>query len=66
MKSIQIKMKDGTIKDFPHVGRLDGSCTKSIRYEGSFAIIREEWGDETAIPVNDIQEINVTNHGTRW
>lgn len=59
MASIFIKMKDGTTKSFPHEGRAGGSYTKSIRYEGAFAIVKDEWDCETAIPVNDIEEIDV-------
>jgi hypothetical protein len=50
-------MKDGTKKEFPHVGRAGGSYTKSIRYEGGFAIITDEWYNETAIPAVDIAEV---------
>jgi hypothetical protein len=55
--SITIIMKDGTKKEFPHVGRAGGSYTKSIRYEGGFAIITDEWYNETAIPAVDIAEV---------
>lgn len=57
--SIYVKMKDGTTKSFPHKGRAGGSYTKSIRYEGGFAIIKDEWGCETAIPSADILEVEV-------
>lgn len=59
MASIYIEMKDGTVKEFPHEGRAGGSYTKSIRYEGSFAIITDEWGNETAIPAEDIATVKV-------
>ncbi len=59
MASIYVKMKNGTTKSFPHEGRAGGSWTKSIRYEGAFAIIKDEWDNETAIPVNDIEEVKV-------
>lgn len=57
MASIRVKMKDGTVRDFPHVGRAGGSYTKSIRYEGGFAIIKDEYDTETAIPAVDIAEV---------
>jgi hypothetical protein len=60
MASIKIKMKDGTVKDFPHEGRAGGSYTKRIRYEGGFAIVTDEWYGETAIPSEDIAEVKVT------
>ena len=59
MASIYVKMKNGTKKEFKHEGRAGGSYTKSIRYEGAFAIITDEWGSETAIPVQDLEEIKV-------
>jgi hypothetical protein len=57
-------MKDGSKKDFKHVGRSGGSYTKSIRYEGTFAIIKDEYDNETAIPSSDITEIKVEQ--SRW
>lgn len=65
MASIRIKMKDGTVKNFPHEGRAGGSYTKSIRYDGAFAIVKDEYDCETAIPANDIEEINVDRE-RRW
>lgn len=59
MASIYIKMKDGQTKSFPHEGRAGGSYTKTIRYEGGFAIIKDEWDCETAIPANDIAEVKI-------
>lgn len=65
MASIYVEMKDGTTKSFPHEGRAGGSYTKSIRYEGAFVIIKDEWDNEIAIPVNDIAEVKV-NRDRRW
>lgn len=59
MSDIRISMKDGSVREFSHVGRAGGSYTKEIRYEGNFAIIKDEWGNETVIPSNDIKEIKV-------
>ena len=59
MASIVVKMKDGTVRDFPHKGRPGGSYTKKVRYEGEFAIIVDEWYNETAIPAADIAEVQV-------
>jgi hypothetical protein len=66
MANITIKMKDGSVKDFPHVGRSGGSYTKSIRYEGAFAIVTDEYDNETAIPVQDIEEVNKRPHRYSW
>jgi hypothetical protein len=65
-KSIKVYMKDGTEKDFNHEGRVGGSYTKSIKYEGMFAIITDEYGSSTAIPAADIKEIKVTDLGASW
>lgn len=65
MTDIRIKMKDGTKRDFLHKGRSGGSYTKKIRYEGGMAIIKDEYYNETAIPVCDILEVEVTGQ-ERW
>lgn len=59
MASIYIKMKNGSTKEFKHEGRAGGSYTKRIKYEGAFAIVVDEWDNETAIPVEMIEEIKV-------
>lgn len=65
--NITVKMKDGTVRDFPHEGRAGGSCyTKSIKYEGAFAIVEDEWGKRTAIPAEDIAEIVEAPHRGSW
>jgi hypothetical protein len=61
MANIVIAMKDGTERRFPHVGRPGGSYTKTIRYEGGFAIVTDEWYNETAIPQSDINEVKVSH-----
>jgi len=57
MASIKITMKDGTVKDFPHRGRAGGSYSKSVRYEGGFVIVTDEWYHETAYPACDVAEV---------
>lgn len=59
MASINIIMKNGETKKFPHTGRPGGSYTNNIRYEGGFAIITDEFYNEIAIPSSDIAEIKV-------
>jgi len=66
MTSITIHMKDGTTREFPHKGRPGGSYTKSIRYEGAFAVVADEYYNETAIPVADIKEVKVTKSHYAW
>ena len=57
--SVTVHMKDGTKREFPHSGRAGGSYTKSVRYEGQFAIVRDEWDDETAFPMDVIERVEV-------
>lgn len=59
MASITVKMKDGTVREFPHTGRAGGSFTKSAKYEGAFLIIEDEYYVQTAIPAADIAEVKV-------
>ena len=64
MADIRIKMKDGTVKEFPHRGRPGGSYTKSVRYEGGFVIVTDEWYAETAIPSELVAEVVKTPEPT--
>lgn len=57
MKSITVIKKDGTKKEFHHQGRVGGSYTISIRYEDNFAIVSDEWENETIFPSDSIDEI---------
>ena len=66
MANITIKMKDGTVRKFLHEGRAGGSWTKSVRYEAAFAVVTDEYGKETAIPVADIEEVVSESHRGRW
>lgn len=55
--NIEVHMKDGTVRTFLHEGRAGGSYTKSIKYEGAFVVITDEWYRTTAIPAADIKEV---------
>lgn len=57
MSSVKIFLKSGEVKDFPHEGRAGGSWTKAVRYEGAFVIVKDEWGNETAYPVNEVEHV---------
>ena len=59
-KTIKVTMKNGDKEEFRPQGRPGGSWTNSIRYEGGFAIITDEWGKETALPSGNIKSIVVT------
>ena len=66
MQDIRIVMRDGTTRDFPHQGRAGGSYTKTIKYEGSMAIITDEWGKQIVIPVELIAEVQVNPARGYW
>ena len=64
MANITVKMKDGTVRKFPHEGRAGGSYSKTVRYEGEMVIITDEWFKQTAIPVADVEEVVEMPHGS--
>ena len=61
MASIKVRMKDGTVKNFPHEGRAGGSYTKSLSFEGNFVIITDEHYNRTAFPAQDVAEVTETH-----
>lgn len=65
MTSIVVKMKDGSKREFPHKGRAGGSYTKHLKLEGAFAVITDEYGNQTCIPAADIDQID-TREEPRW
>lgn len=66
MADITVKLKDKTEKRFPETSRAGGSYCTSIRYEGNFAIISDAYGNETAIPSENIDEIRTSNPRGGW
>jgi len=64
MANIKITFRDGHIQEFKHIGRPGGSYTKTVKYEGAFVIITDEWGTETAFPSDTVK--SVENTPTRW
>ena len=66
MANICIELNDGTVLNFKHEGRAGGSYTKTIRYDGAFAIVEDEWGKRTAIPAANIRMIEETPERGRW
>ena len=57
MESITIEFKDGRTEKFRERGRAGGSYTLHIRYEGSMAIITDEYEKQTAFPTSDIKKV---------
>ena len=66
MANIEIRFKDGTTRKFEHEGRAGGSYTKTVRYEGAFVIVKDEWGTETAFPAESVAEVKTTPHRGYW
>ena len=66
MRSITIKLKDGTKREFREKGRCGGSYTISLKYVPGFAVVTDEWGSTTAIPTEDIAEINTEPGRSGW
>ena len=62
MSDISVYFKDGTVKHHNHTGRAGGSYTKTIQYASGFAIVTDEWGNQTIYPGDTISEIRVTPH----
>lgn len=60
MAHILVKMKDGSVKEFKDTPRSGGSYTKTVKYEGAFLIVTDEWYQQTAIPAADIAECITT------
>ena len=63
MTSIVIDFKDGSQREFPHEGRLGGSYTKRVKYEGAFVIVEDEWYKTYAFPASDIREVRAYGVG---
>lgn len=56
-REVTIKLKNGNTRKFPRLGRSGGSWTNSVRYEGAFVIVQDEYGKETAFPAVDVEEV---------
>lgn len=66
MQSITVFFRDGSKEEFPHRGRSGGSYTKTIRYEGEFVIITDEYGNDTAFPACHIERVKTEQLGGCW
>ena len=54
MAGVKVTLKNGEVRDFPGTSRSGGSYGCSVRYEGAFVIVKDEWGKETAFPAADV------------
>jgi hypothetical protein len=64
MANIKVYLRDGTIQEFKHEGRPGGSYTKTVKYEGGFVIITDEWRKRTCFPADLV--LRVEDEPTRW
>jgi len=60
MSSIEVKMKDGIVRYFPHADPSGGSNTYLLHFEGIVAVITDKDFKKTVIPIIDIEEITET------
>lgn len=54
---IEVKLRDGSKRQFDHKGRAGGSYTVSLTFDSGFAVITDEYGKRTVIPESLISEI---------
>jgi hypothetical protein len=66
LASITIIFKDGSKREFPHKVRAGGSYTKSVKYEGSFVVVEDEWRKKTAFPMDTVKEVIEEPHTSGW
>lgn len=53
-EGVTVTMKDGTKREFPD----GGSRGASYRVEGAMVVVTDKYGNESAYPVADIQELH--------
>ena len=66
MPDIEIRFRDGSLRQFKHQGRPGGSYTKTLTFDGEFVIVTDEWGVRTVFSASDITEIVERPHGPVW
>lgn len=66
MREIVIEMKDGTSHRFEPCDRAGGSYGISVRYEGEWVIVKDEWGNENAYPACDVKTVTSKPFRSRW
>lgn len=57
MRNITIHFKDGTSREFVEKGRAGGSYTISVRYEGGFVIVQDEYYNTNSFPGEIVKEV---------
>jgi hypothetical protein len=66
MPNVTVVYRDGRTERFEERGRAGGSYTQQVRYHESFLSIVDEWGKETAIPADLIQQVIVDAPPRSW
>ena len=66
MKTIDVYLKDGSVRHFKEVGRAGGSWTISIEFKEGWCVVSDEWGNLTAIPASDVREVKTDNPRGGW
>lgn len=62
MADITIKFRDGTVREFKHVGRSGGSYTKTLTQTAGMVVVEDEWGKRTAFPLDTVAEVIEVPH----
>lgn len=55
--TIIIKFKNGESREFKHKPRPGGSYTNTVKYEGNFVIIVDEWENTEAFPCDTVESV---------
>ena len=66
MPNITIKLKNGETKRHDHKPRPGGSYSNSLKFEGEWAIVTDEYGNQTCYPAADIEVINSESTNRGW
>src|SRR5690606_14237506 len=56
--NITVKLKNGQVKRHDEKGRPGGSYTNRLTFDGAFAIVTDEYGNQTCYPAADIEVID--------
>ena len=65
-ESIIIHKRDGSKVEFKHRGRAGGSYTIHIKYEAGFAIVIDEYENQTVFPESVIDHVDVKAGYSGW
>lgn len=66
MPNITIRLKNGETKKHVERGRPGGSYTNRLTFDGAFAIVTDEYGNQTCYPAADIEVIDSQSNDRSW